>query len=592
MERNDLSGELGRRELKGSPASPGVVIGVAHVVHTRIKDVPKRTLLEKSIPGEITRFKRALQKTHKQILESQKLISKKLGSEISRIFDAHLLLLKDELVIEETTKVIRTEKVGAEYAFFKTISQYLEKMSEISDEYLREREIDIRDVGRRVINNLSGGASDSIPKLKKRVILVAREMTPSMTAGLARNKVIGLATDVSGKTSHAVIFARSLEIPAVVGLHSVTQQINTGDKVILDGISGKIIANPSEDEIEKYNEKVRQFREFEEELSQVHHLPAVTVDGYRVQLSANIEIPQEVKSLIAHGATGVGLFRTEFLLLDREEEPGEDEQCRIYSQVVKKVSPDPVTIRTYDIGGDKYVKFLDNTLEANPYLGWRAIRISLECESLFRTQLRALLRSSSKGNLRVMFPMITCVEELERALTILDEEEKKLRGDGVEIDEGYEIGIMIETPAAAMISDKLAKRVDFFSVGTNDLIQYTMAADRDNSRVSHLYQQFHPGVLGLIHKTIEAARENGVSVSVCGEMAGNPLGAILLVGMGVYELSMSPVLVPEVKVSIRSIAINDAREAAREALAAETHQEVLEILKDRFESEMSDLFLL
>jgi len=581
-----------RRELKGSPASPGVVIGIAHVLHKTVKNIPRKTINEKNIPGEITRFKKALQKTHNQIRESQRLTSKKLGKDISRIFDAHLLILTDDLVIGETIQTVQSEKINAEYALYKTITNYLDKLSKVNDEYLRERESDIRDVGRRVISNLSGVKSDSLPKLKRRVILIAHEISPSMSAGLARNKVIGLATDVSGKTSHAVIFARSLEIPAVVGLGSVTRQINSGDTVILDGISGKIVANPSEEEIEKYNEKVRQFREFEEELSMVHNLPAVTVDGYRVRLSANIEIPTELKSVLAHGAKSVGLFRTEFLLLDRDEEPTEEEQYKIYSKVVKKLSPEPVTIRTYDIGADKAVKFLDNPIESNPYLGWRAIRISLENETLFRTQLRAVLRSASKGNLRIMFPLITCVEELDRALAILKEEETGLRDRGVGVDDRYETGIMIETPAAAMISDKLAKKVDFFSIGTNDLIQYTMAADRDNPRVSHLFQHFHPGFLRLIDRTVKVAKENGVWVGVCGEMAGNPLGAALLVGLGVYELSMSPVLVPEVKITLRSIAIKEARVVAEAALNAETHEEVLQILKNRFGTEISDHFLL
>jgi len=453
-----------RKVMKGSPASPGVVIAEAYVIPSVLRNIPRKVIDAKNIPAEIKKFNRALMKTRKEVLESQKSIGKKLGKEIGRIFDAHLLILEDDLLIEETSDRIQSETVNAEYAFFQTISNYLEKLGQVDDDYLREREVDIRDVGRRIVMNISGGKGFSIPRFNKRVIIVVRELSPSMTATLTRNKVSGIATDASGKTSHAVIFARSLEIPAVIGLSDVTQNVSTGDTVILDGIAGLVILNPDDEEIEKYNEKVRQYREFEEELSHLHSLPAVTVDGHNVHLSANIEIPLETKSVISHGAKGVGLFRTEFLLLNRENESDEDEQFKIYSQVVKKLAPEPVVIRTFDIGGDKLVKFINDHHEQNPYLGWRAIRICLEHESLFRTQLRAILRSTVRGNLKIMFPLITCLEELERAISILKEEENKLREEGIEFDEGYETGIMIETPAAAVISDILAKTCGIFSV--------------------------------------------------------------------------------------------------------------------------------
>lgn len=581
-----------RREFRGNPASPGIVIGEAFVITTPMKEIPLKTIPETEIAREVSRFRKALKKTRQNVLASQKSITKKLGKESGRIFDAHLLILEDDIVIEETVKRIKNEQVSADYAFFKTVSDYLVTLREVNDDYLREREADIRDVKRRVITNLKGIGDTSIPQLNKRVILIAHELTPSMTAGLTRNKVIGVATDVSGRTSHAVIFARSLEIPSVVGLGDVTQYVNTGDRVILDGIAGVVINNPGEEEIEKYKEKVRQFREFEEELSHIQDLPAMTVDGYTVHLSANIEIPLEIKSVITHGAKGVGLFRTEFLFLDREDEPGEEEQYEIYSEVLKKLAPYPVVIRTFDLGGDKYINFLESPEEMNPYLGWRAIRISLECESIFRTQLRAILRSSVHGNLRVMFPMISCVEELEQALDILKDEERKLREEGVEVDEGYETGIMIEIPAAAMIADILAKKVDFFSIGTNDLIQYAMAADRDNARVAHLYQSFHPGVIRLVKKTIDAAKENGIWVATCGEMGGNPLGAVLLVGLGIDELSVSPVMAPEVKTIIRAISLKDAQDIAASALKARTQDEVMRILTGSLGDKMRELYIM
>jgi phosphotransferase system enzyme I (PtsI) len=580
-----------RRELRGLPASPGVVIGEAFVVRTVLGEIPLVTVSEREVPGEITKFENALRKTREEIRASKTAITRRLGKESGKIFDAHLLILEDTLVIDDTKKMIRSERMKAESAFFKTVSQYLTILREVGDEYLRERESDIRDVKRRVITNIMGFGGDAIPQLKKRVILVAHELTPSMSAGLPRNKVLGVATDVSGKTSHAVIFARSLEIPAVIGLGSVTQEVKTGDMVILDGISGTVISNPGADEIKKYNEKVRQFREFEEELSHLRDLPAVTVDGYSVQLSANIEIPEETNSVISHGAKGVGLFRTEFLFLDKENEPDEEEQYRIYSQVAKKLSPDPLIIRTFDIGGDKYSRFLESPIEMNPYLGWRAIRISLQHETLFRTQLRAILRATVHGNVKVMFPMVTCLEELERALAILGEEEKKMRQEGRELDESYEKGIMVETPAAALIADALARRVDFFSIGTNDLIQYTMAADRDNPKVSHLYQSFHPGVIQLVKKTIDAAKERGIWVGVCGELAGNPLGALLLVGLGVDELSVSPVLVPEIKIVIRSVALKEVQSLAAKVLDSQTQEEVLRKIKKGLRDKISDRFL-
>lgn len=579
------------KEFRGLPASPGVVIGEAFVVPTVASDVPRVTVGEKDVPAEIAKFEKALKKTREGIQASQASIKRRLGKESGRIFDAHLLILEDRIVIEDTKKLIRGERMNAESAFFQTISRYLASLREVGDQYLREREADIRDVRKRVITNLMGVGGDLIPRLTKRVILVAHELSPSMSAGLPRNKVIGVATDVSGKTSHAVIFARSLEIPAVIGLGSVTQEVKTGDTVILDGIGGIVIANPGPDDIRKYNEKVRQFREFEEELSHLRDLPAKTVDGYSVQLSANIEIPEETNSVIAHGAKGVGLFRTEFLFLDREKEPNEEEQYRIYSQVAKKLSPDPLIIRTFDIGGDKYLKFLESPPEMNPYLGWRAIRISLQRESLFRTQLRAILRATVHGNLKVMFPMVSCLEEVERALAILGEEEERMRQEGQKIDESYETGIMVETPAAALIADALARRLDFFSIGTNDLIQYTMAADRDNPKVSHLYQAFHPAVIRLIKMTIDAAKERGIWVGVCGEFAGNPLGALLLVGLGVDELSVSPVLVPEIKTVIRSVALKEVQTLAAKVLDSQTQEEVLRKIKSGLKDRISDRFL-
>jgi phosphotransferase system enzyme I (PtsI) len=584
-------GHSARREFRGLPASPGVVIGEAFVIPVVESEIASSTVSEKDVPREIAKFEKALEKTREGILGSKTAITKKLGKDSARIFDAHLLILEDRVVIEDTKKLMRSERRSAESAFFETVSKYLARLREVDDEYLRERESDIRDVKRRVIANIKGVEGTAVPQFTKRLILVAHELTPSMTAGLPRNKVIGVATDVSGKTSHAVIFARSLEIPAVIGLGSVTQEAKTGDTLILDGIGGIVIVSPGAEEIKKYNERVRQFREFEEELSHLQDLPAVTIDGYSVQLSANIEIPEETRSVISHGAKGVGLFRTEFLFLDKLKEPDEDEQYIIYSQVAKKLSPDPLIIRTFDIGGDKYSRFLDVPTEMNPYLGWRAIRISLQHESLFRTQLRAILRATVHGNVKIMFPMITCLEELERALAILAEEEDKMQLAGQEIDESYEIGMMVETPAAALIADTLARRVDFFSIGTNDLIQYTMAADRDNPRVSHLYQSFHPGVIRLVKRTIDAAKERGIWVGVCGELAGNPLGALLLIGLGVDELSVSPVLVPEIKTAVRSVSIKELQSLAMKVLDSETQEEVLRKLKKGLKDTISERFL-
>jgi phosphotransferase system enzyme I (PtsI) len=573
--------------LSGIPASPGIVIGEAYVISPVESTILRKKIQRGNVEREICRFKVAIEQTRDQIMEMKQRLQQIFGEEEARIFDSHLLFLEDVLAIDKTVEIIRKEKVSAEYAFSTAISIVIDALMEVEDNYFRERAGDIRDVKMRIINNLKGyGDQHELSDLRKRCIIVATELSPSMTARADRHQLLGIVTDLSGTTSHAAILAQSFEIPAVVGLGNSTQHIQTGDEVIVDGTTGAVIVKPTTEEIEKYQDRIRRFREFEEELALLRDLPAITIDGYKIVLAANMEFPDELLSVISHGAEGIGLFRTEYLFMTRKELLTEDEQFQIYKDILEGVKPGPAVIRTFDVGADKSSDLFEIPNEKNPFLGWRGVRLALGNEEIFMVHLRALLRASPYGSLHLMFPMISSLSELRSIYSLLDRAEEELKNEGHDVSPSYQKGIMIETPSSVILADLLADEVDFFSIGTNDMIQYMLAVDRGNERVAHLYDPFHPAILRSIREVVVKAKNKGKWVGVCGEMAGHPATALLLVGLGVDELSTSPILVPKIKRLIRGITISEAREMAEEALELKTAGEI----QSRFERFVSERF--
>jgi phosphotransferase system enzyme I (PtsI) len=494
----------------------------------------------------------------------------------ARIFDAHLMVLEDPVLIDEATRLIRDEHLNADYAFQKVSEKYIRTLSAIDDEYLRERAGDMRDVTGRVVDYLAGHSTQFDPStLKEPCIIISYDLTPTQTARLKKEMVKGFATDVGSRTSHTAIMARSLRIPAVVGLHSLSQELASGAEALLDGYNGVIIVNPSDQTLFEYGQLVRRRAPLEEKLRDTVTQPAVTADGQRVVLSANVEQPSDTEAVLAAGAEGVGLFRTEYLFINREVLPTEEEQYQAYRQVADALKPSPVIIRTLDLGGDKFLSHLQVPQEMNPFLGWRAIRFCLQEREVFRVQLRAILRASVVGNVKMMYPMISGVDELNQANALVTEFKAELRQEGIPFDENLEVGAMIEIPSAAVAADILAKRVKFFSIGTNDLIQYALAVDRLNERIAHLYEPTHPAILRLIKMTADAGRKEGIWVGVCGEMAGDPLLTPLLLGLGVTELSAAPAVVPQIKYLIRRLKMTEAQALAEFALQCESASEIL-----------------
>ncbi len=491
------------------------------------------------------------------------------------IFDAHLLMLEDRVLIEEVIRFIREQKVNADFAFHAVSERYVAALSDVQDEYLRERAADLRDLAGRVLDNLlEVKDAFDLRRLKEPCILVSRDLSPSTTAQLDKKLVLGFATDIGGKTSHTAIMARSLDIPAVVGLQNVSEELQSGDYALLDGYNGTVIVNPTDQTLFEYGQLAKIKASLGEKLREIQRQPAVTLDGKTIHLSANIEDRNDIESVITHGAEGVGLFRTEFLFINRDSLPGEEDQYKVYRQVAAALKPNPVIIRTLDLGGDKFASHLQLAQEMNPFLGWRAIRFCLAQPELFRAQLRAVLRASAEGNVKMMYPMISGLEELKQANALVEKCKDELRAGRIPFDENLEIGAMIEIPSAALVADALAKRVKFFSIGSNDLIQYTLAADRTNEKVSHLYEPTHPAILRLIKMTVDAAHANGIWAGVCGEIAGDPVLTPLLIGLGVDELSAAPPVIDEVKYIIRRIKLSEAQALAAFALQCESPAEI------------------
>jgi len=565
----------GEKVFHGIAVSAGICRGKILVLHRARHIIARRGLADHELNDEIGRFEKALVQTRQQILEIQGKVLETLSSKEADIFEAHLLMLEDRVLVDEVIKLVRDQKVNADFAFHTVAERYVTALVSANDEYLRERANDMRDLTARVLDNLLEVEDEfDLRHLAEPCILVSHDLSPSTTAQLDKKFVLGFATDIGGQTSHTAIMARSLGIPAIVGLQTVSQELESGDYALLDGYNGTIVVNPTDQTLFEYGQLAKIKASLEEKLHEIRQQPAVTLDGKFIHLSANIEDQNDIESVLAHGAEGVGLFRTEYLFINHESLPTEEEQYQSYRKVASALKPNPVIIRTLDLGGDKFASHLQLAKEVNPFLGWRAIRFCLAQPELFRAQLRAILRASAEGNVKMMYPMISGLEELKQANALLEKCRGELRAAGLAFDETMEVGAMIEIPSAALIADILGPRVKFFSIGSNDLIQYTLAADRTNEKVSHLYEPTHPAIIRLIKTTVEAAHRHGIWVGVCGEVAGDPVLAPLLVGLGVDELSAAPTVVAQVKYIIRRLKLSEAQALAEFALQCESPADI------------------
>jgi phosphoenolpyruvate-protein phosphotransferase (PTS system enzyme I) len=564
---------------RGIAASPGIVIGKAFVLSQEDFCVKKRKVPDDEIEQEITRFQEALNITKQELISIRDKVNSRLGTKHASIFEAYLLVLEDPMLVGETIDRVKKEKINIEYAFNQTIAKFVNVFTTMGDEYLRERGRDIQDLGKRVLHILLGEKKQILTNLKQEAIIVANDLTPSDTVQMREEKILGFITNMGGKTSHTAIMAQSLGIPAIVGLKDITTKIQSGDRIILDGYEGIVVINPTQATLEEYEKRNKKYQEIQKQLHKLRDLPAVTMDGREVELAANIEIPDEVEMVQRQGAKGIGLFRTEFIFLNRSDLPSEEEQTRIYRGIAKKIAPYPVIMRTVDLGGDKFIEQLGTSAETNPFLGLRAIRLCLKYPEMFKTQLRAILQASTSGNLKIMYPMISTVEEVRKANHILEQVKEDLKREHIDFDPHIEVGAMIETPSAALTADVIAKEVDFMSIGTNDLIQYSLAVDRGNEKVAYLYEPLHPAILRQIKHITEAGHREGKWVGMCGEMAGEPELTLILLGMGLDEFSMGSGAIPKVKKIIRGSTMNQAKEMVNTILELPTVEAIRKFIK-------------
>ncbi len=572
--------------IQGIGVSPGIAHGPLFIISRDEPVAPRREIREGDLPGELRRLEKAIQLTREQLLEIQRDTAARLGGAEAGVFEAHLLVLEDATLLGAVHKQLEMSRHNVESVYAHVIRRYSDALENVPDSYLRERAADVRDVGRRVLRNLMGTEDRPFAGITAPCVVAAHDLAPSDTARLPRDLVLGFVTYAGSKTSHTAIMARSMDIPAVVGIHPDPSHLEEGTQVIVDGYGGLLILHPSPATVASFGAIETRHEQVEESLEALRATPAVTTDGRRVVLSANIEMLEDLPWVLESGAEGIGLFRSEFLFTGRRDAPEEEEQYQAYVKAARAVAPNHVVLRTLDIGGDKFLDRMQEESEANPFLGLRAIRFCLVHKPLFRVQLRAMLRASVEGNVRIMYPMVSGIDEVRLANRLLEEERARLLGEGVRVPEALEIGVMIEVPSAAMTAEILAEEADFFSIGTNDLIQYSIAIDRGNELLAHLYQPTHPGILRLIQRTIEAGHAAGISVSVCGEMAGEITLVPLLLGMGVDELSTGAALVPRIKKVVRSVAHSEMRKLAEELLANPSGEAIQEKLaafaKERF----------
>jgi phosphoenolpyruvate-protein phosphotransferase (PTS system enzyme I) len=585
---------MSEQKFNGIGASPGIVIGRAYLLDRRKVVVAEQQLIGEVNPKEeVARFKRALDTSRAQLDDVRKRVTKDLGKSHRYILDTHIMLLEDKMMADGTIKRIKDEKLRAEAALTETVAAITAKFDAMEDDYLRERKHDVEQVAERVLRNLVGRKQESLADIRDEAIVIAHDLAPSDTLLMRKDKVLGFATDVGSRTSHTAIVARSLGIPAAAGLERITASVKTGDVIILDGNHGTVIVDPDEETFLDYLKRQQRYKYFELELDKLKDLPAETLDGHRVHLQGNIELPEEVATVTEHGGAGVGLYRTEFLFLNKQHLPTEEQHYVAYRDVVERAAPHHVVIRTLDVGGDKVGLPGRYELEPNPALGLRAIRFCLQNRDIFRTQLRGILRASAHGKIRILYPMIAGLPELREIKLVMDEVREQLRREGVPFDEHIEIGVMIEIPSAALTADLLAPEVDFFSIGTNDLIQYTLAIDRTNEHVAFMYEPLEPAVLRLLQRVSLAAHEGKIDLAMCGEMAGDPLYAAILLGLGFQFLSMNVAAIPWVKKVVRSVRMQDAVELAdlvmRQPTAVLARQAAVSFMQERFPDVMAEI---
>ncbi|MFO7786055.1 MAG: phosphoenolpyruvate--protein phosphotransferase [Thermodesulfobacteriota bacterium] len=561
-------------KLTGIPVSSGIIIGKARVVdRSRVKILYQYLISDRQVSLEAERFQEAVEATKEHIITIRNKMPEPLKAH-GFILDTHLLILDDSMLRDATIRTIKEEKINAEWALKKSVHDIHRLFEQIEDEYIRERIQDVENVAQRILRNLAGKEPPSLSEIDERVIIVAHDLSPVDTSEMNIGKVMGFITDVGGRTSHTAIMAQALKLPAVVALETATRSIPDGMLIIVNGNNGEVIVNPSDDTIIECQERQLEHERRESSILRVSHLPAETTDGHRIKIKANIEFLEEVAVARDHGAEGIGLYRTEFLFLRSKEPPSEEEMFEDYKEVAEIISPLAVTIRTLDLGGDKFSSVLPLGKEMNPALGLRAIRFSLKEETVFRRQLRAILRAGAFGNVQLMFPMISGVQEVIDAKAILCDVKEELVREGIPFNPDIRVGIMIEIPSAVTVADILARHVDFFSIGTNDLIQYALAIDRINEHVAYMYQPFHPAILRMIRQVVEAARTAGIEVALCGEMAGDPLCTPILVGLGIHELSMNAGSIPSIKDAVRTLSAAEAQAGMGAMLELNTSQEI------------------
>ncbi|RXT15369.1 phosphoenolpyruvate--protein phosphotransferase [Ammoniphilus sp. CFH 90114] len=567
-------------QIQGIAASAGIAMGKAYLLKTPDLSVTRNTV--KDPQTEKQRLGQAVEQAKVELEEIKEHARVKLGEDKAAIFAAHLLVLSDPELLDPIQEKIENEGVNAEYALHEVSQMFITMFEQMDNDYMRERAADIRDVTNRVLAKLLNVTIPNLSLISEEVIIIAEDLTPSDTAQLNRNFVKGFVTNIGGRTSHSAIMARSMEIPAVVGTKTATSLIEQGKQVIVDGINGLVIVNPTEELHGKYQETQLSYEAQKAEWAKLVHESTVTIDNHQVELAANIGTPDDVLGVLENGGEGIGLYRTEFLYMGRSQLPTEEEQFESYKTVLEKMEGKPVVVRTLDIGGDKELPYLNLPKEMNPFLGFRAIRLCLEEKELFRVQLRALLRASVYGNLKIMFPMVATIEEFLAAKEMLLAEKDSLRQNGIQVADDIEIGIMVEIPSVALIADQFAELVDFFSIGTNDLIQYTMAADRMNERVSYLYQPYHPAILRLIDHVIQAAHRNGKWVGMCGEMAGDPIAIPILLGLGLDEFSMSATSILPARNQLRKLSKQEVESLREKILSMRTSDDVASFIKTTF----------